>query len=356
MNNRNAIVVLVLAVCQFGLATMTLGQAREEQIVNTGATVLNEVMAIPAKQIPQSLLKDARGVAIIPGLIKGGFVVGARHGRGVIMIRDQAGQWQAPVFIKLTGGSIGFQAGVESTDLVLVFKTRRSVDGLMNGKLTIGVDAAAAAGPVGRQASAATDVLLRAEVLSYSRSRGLFAGVSIDGSALQIDHLASATYYQGMPTAPASAQRLVGLLGHYSPSALPAELTGRPQPTPATVAPPAAASLSEGQVREQLKRSSLNLQALLDNHWKTFLALPGEIYEPNQPVDRVALNRALANFETVARDPRYDVLTQRNEFTATHRLLSRFALLRTNTEGDGQLHLPPPPTGGQPSTELPLPK
>ena len=180
-----------------------MGLQKEERIISEASEVFNEIMAIPAKRIPRRMLQDAAGVAIIPNVIKGGFVIGARFGTGVVLIRDPKGGWHAPVFIKLTGGNIGWQAGVQSTDVILVFKTQQSVQGLLSGKLTLGADASVAAGPIGRQASAATDGQLAAEIFSYSRSRGLFLGVSLDGSIIQVDTMANAEYYRSpAPGAP----------------------------------------------------------------------------------------------------------------------------------------------------------
>ena len=141
------------------------------------------------------MLTRAQGVVIVPNMVKLGFVVGGRHGKGVMVVRDKNGVWRPPQFITMTGGSVGWQAGVQSSDIVMVFNTQRSVAGLLSGKFTVGVDASAAAGPVGRQASAATDLKLQAEVFSYSRSRGLFVGASFDGSMLQIDNAANQAYY-----------------------------------------------------------------------------------------------------------------------------------------------------------------
>ena len=176
---------------------------REEQTVQSASAVLNEIMAVPLTRIPQFMLADAKGVAIVPNVLKGGFVVGVRHGRGLVVVRDEQGGWQPPQFVSLTGGSLGWQAGVQATDVILVFKTEKSVQGLLRGKFTLGVDAAAAAGPVGREASAATDASLKAEIYSYSRSRGLFAGVSLDGSALQIDAEANQAVLPRAPSRPA---------------------------------------------------------------------------------------------------------------------------------------------------------
>jgi lipid-binding SYLF domain-containing protein len=171
-------------------------QGREGLTVESSRTVLNEIATLPTKAIPATLLREAHGVAVIPGVIKAGFVVGGRFGRGVVIVRDEAGNWRPPVFITLTGGSVGWQIGAQSSDVVLVFKSQRGVDGILNGnKFTLGGDLAVAAGPVGRQAEASTDLELKAEIYSYARSRGLFAGVSLEGSALSVDDRADAAYY-----------------------------------------------------------------------------------------------------------------------------------------------------------------
>ncbi len=172
------------------------GQTIQDQTVQSASVVLSEALTSPLNRIPAAMLADCYGVAIVPNVIKGGFIVGARHGKGILFVRDPDGTWHAPVFITLTGGNIGWQVGVQSSDIVLVFKTAQSVQGLLSGKLTIGGDAAAAAGPVGRGTAAATDGQLRAEIYTYSRSRGLFAGVSIDGSVIRIDQLSTGEYYR----------------------------------------------------------------------------------------------------------------------------------------------------------------
>ena len=157
--------------------------------------VLSDIMQAPDKAIPQNLLRDARAIAVIPDVLKVGFVFGGRRGEGLISIKSPDGTWSNPSFITLTGGSVGFQAGVSSTDVVLVFRTQRGVDSIVRGKFTVGVDASAAAGPVGRTATADTDSQLKAEIYSYSRSRGLFAGVALNGAALRIDYDANASVY-----------------------------------------------------------------------------------------------------------------------------------------------------------------
>ncbi len=178
-----------------GLLLSPPAQSSElDKKLDEATEVVNTFHAIPEQGIPTALLKRAYAIAVIPDMIKAGFVVAGRHGRGVISTRTDTG-WSDPAFIKLTGGSIGWQAGVQAADLVLVFTNKRGVENLSRGKFTLGADAAVAAGPLGRNTSAATDHRLKAEVYSYSRARGLFAGVSIQGASLRMDHNANASYY-----------------------------------------------------------------------------------------------------------------------------------------------------------------
>jgi len=150
--------------------------------------VLDEIMKAPDKGVPDSLMEGAEAIVIIPDEIHASLVIGGRRGRGLLAVRGHDGTWSNPVFVTATGGSIGLQAGVQSIDVILVFRSRRGVDSIVNGKFTLGADAAVAAGPVGRNASASTDAQLKAEIFSYSRTRGLFAGVALDGTVLSIDH------------------------------------------------------------------------------------------------------------------------------------------------------------------------
>lgn len=152
-------------------------------------TVLDELQQVPHKGIPARLLADAEAVVVIPNTIKAGLVIGGRAGHGVAVIRTKDGGWGQLRFITLGGASVGFQAGVQSTDVVLVFKSRRGLDRLLDGKtkLTLGGDLSVAAGPVGRDAAGGTDGKLQAEIVSYGRSRGLFAGVALTGAVLMTD-------------------------------------------------------------------------------------------------------------------------------------------------------------------------
>lgn len=181
------------------------GKERDENSrVERAVEVLDEIMRMPEHSIPRRMLGDAHAVAVIPGVVKASLVLGGRHGKGVISVRSLDGTWSTPSFIRLTGGSVGFQAGLQATDVVLVFRSARGVDSIVNGKFTLGADAAVAAGPVGRSAQASTDGQLKAEIYSYSRSRGLFAGVALDGAVLSIDHRANARAY-GRHTTPRAA-------------------------------------------------------------------------------------------------------------------------------------------------------
>ncbi len=166
----------------------------ESQRMMNATTTLEEVIGIPENGIPQTMFDNAAAIIVIPSLVKAGFIIGAKRGEGVMSIRGEKG-WGHPAFVNLTGGSIGWQAGVSSTDLILVFMSEKNVKALLNGEFTLGADAAVAAGPVGREASAGTNLSAKAEIYSYSRSRGLFAGVAIDGSQLGIDNDATARYY-----------------------------------------------------------------------------------------------------------------------------------------------------------------
>jgi len=161
--------------------------------------VLKEIMQAPDKRVPANLIQDAQAIAVIPDVIKAGLIIGGRHGVGLISVKGANGTWSNPSYVSMSGGSIGFQIGVQSTDAILVFRTQRGVDSIVHGKFTLGADASVAAGPVGRDAHAATDAQLKAEIYSYSRSRGLFAGVALDGSVLAIDNDANqAVYGDGM--------------------------------------------------------------------------------------------------------------------------------------------------------------
>jgi lipid-binding SYLF domain-containing protein len=176
--------------------------SNEEQRVADSADVLDQFLRIPEQSIPPAMLARAYAVAVVPGVVRIGFGLGARRGKGIIVVRQDDGSWSNPAFITLTGGSLGFQAGVQRTDVVLVFKTRRGVDDIASGKLTLGADASIAAGPVGRSVEGATDIRFQAEIVSYSRARGIFAGVSFAGAGVTMDRRANAAFYSSPAMTP----------------------------------------------------------------------------------------------------------------------------------------------------------
>ena len=192
------------------------------------AEVLKDMMSAPDKAIPSDLIKRSTAIVIFPSLVKAGLGLGGHYGKGVILRRNPSGgKWGPPAFITLIGGSVGWQVGVQSTEMVLLVMTETSLKSLFRDKLTIGADASVAAGPVGRDASAATDASLGAGILSYSRAKGLFAGVSIKGSVIEPDWEANEQYYgsdvsiidilfQGKGTTSPAANKLIQLLNRYS--------------------------------------------------------------------------------------------------------------------------------------------
>ena len=216
-----------------------LAGAKEDNKVNSAIEVLQQISAIPEQAVPPALLAQAYGVAVIPNVIKVGLGIGGRRGKGVLVVRDGRGNWSDPAFVALTGGSFGFQIGAEATDVILVFKSRKGVEGITNGKLTLGADASVAAGPVGRSAAAATDITFKSEVYSYSRSRGLFAGLALDGSALTIDKNSNGAFYDVIgitagqifagyaPEVPGIARRFTQELAQRTPQLRPEQVLGR---------------------------------------------------------------------------------------------------------------------------------
>src|SRR6204780_603582 len=237
------------------------GDAREEGRLLTATQVLEEVQAMPDQRIPDALLSRAYGIAVIPDVTKVAFIFGGRHGRGVLVVRDKlTSPWSNPVVVSLTGGSWGFQAGAQSSDIILVFTTKTGIEGIAGGKLTLGADASVATGPVGRQGSAATDIAFNAEIYSYARTRGLFGGIALDGSVISIDRSANASFYHKSgvgaseifsgqaPAPPATAQRFLERLAQATGTAIrtsPAPqadvpaIAGQPPPGVAPTAEPA---------------------------------------------------------------------------------------------------------------------
>ncbi|MFI4867781.1 MAG: lipid-binding SYLF domain-containing protein [Steroidobacterales bacterium] len=224
----------------------TREQTREDARLITATQVLEELLATPDQRVPDWLMQRAYGVAVVPEVLKGAFIFGGRYGTGVMTVRDaSSGRFSNPIFITLAGGSVGWQVGGTSTDVVLVFVTPRSVENFARGKFTLGADASVAAGPVGRQTEAAAGVA--AEIYSYSRSRGLFAGVALDGTVIAFDRGGNRAFYNNedvttamitsnkVTTQSESARRFLAAVAASASGESPA-----PTPAPAAAAPPNA--------------------------------------------------------------------------------------------------------------------
>ncbi len=350
-SGKDTIAVIEKHLCLATLAVLVcsphpaLAKQDDESIVQNAAVVLRDAIVNPGVPIPATLLADAHGIAIIPDVIKGGFVVGARHGRGLLFIRDPDGTWHAPVFVSLTGGNVGWQAGLQSSDLVLVFKNPQSIQGILDGKLTLGADAGAAAGPLGMQAAAGTDGKMKAEIYTYSRSRGLFAGVSIDGSVIRIDRFATAAYYQsagpGQPVVvPASAQQLTQAVVDFTSGSQPS-VGGDLTAVGAASVTPHHAVTDDDVVRGQLVELAPQLYALLDAQWKSYLALPAPLYREDAHLSADELAPVLQRFETVVTNPQLSSLADRPEFQSVYGLLKHYE--QSLQSASPALQLPPPP-------------
>src|ERR1700687_71548 len=224
---------LTLGVCIMFAATAVFAANKEQKRLENSGTVMQEVMGVP-DNIPQELLEKAECIIVFPSVLKAAFVVGGSYGRGAMVCRTGQhfnGPWGSPAMYALEGGSVGFQLGGQATDLVLLVMNERGASAILDSKVKLGADASAAAGPKGRDASANTDATLRAEILSYSRSRGLFAGISLEGSTLRPDNNANEKLYgkkvsaeeivrQGAVPVPPAAQKMISLLNKKSPKDL----------------------------------------------------------------------------------------------------------------------------------------
>ena len=190
--NKALALVALLSLTSIGWAD-TDREATNDRLDHAGS-VLREIMAAPDKGIPEEVLEHAKCIAVVPHMIKGGFVFGAQNGRGVATCRSANG-WSAPMFFAITGGSWGLQIGVEGVDLVMIIQNERGMKQLLASKFQLGADASAAAGPVGRHASASTDWKLDAEILTYSRAKGAFAGLTLNGASIRHDEDSTRAIY-----------------------------------------------------------------------------------------------------------------------------------------------------------------
>lgn len=223
---RRANISLALLILVFAWVSDAVALGDQDAKMREVIDVLEAINRIPENSIPPALLRNAKGIAIIPSVVKVGLVIGGRYGKGVVMVRHEDGNWSNPLFLSVSGGSIGWQVGAQSTDVILVFKTRKSIDDIISGKFTLGADASVAAGPIGRLASAATDIKMESEIYSYSRSRGLFVGITLDGARLNIEQKDNASYYRNKSLQPAQILAGAKLVAPASTARLRAILNG----------------------------------------------------------------------------------------------------------------------------------
>ena len=187
-------IILVLFIS--GAAWAEEGGSKQRKILRTSQMILEEIQKSPDQKIPMNLISKAKAIIVFPTMLKAGFFVGARYGKGIVSVRaSDTGEWGAPAFLYTTGGSFGFQFGAQAVDLILLVMSQRGLEGLLNEQFTLGGDAAISAGPVGRHAEAAADIFMQGEIYSYSRSKGLFGGVSLKGTIITADSDANLAYY-----------------------------------------------------------------------------------------------------------------------------------------------------------------
>ncbi|HEY5392034.1 MAG TPA: lipid-binding SYLF domain-containing protein [Hanamia sp.] len=191
---RISLIYLTLAASCFMFSSAKGQSSKEDDKIEASAKVLKDFTEMK-ESIPAEMLKITEGIIVVPKLINAGFVLGGKRGKGIAMVKMEDGTWSDPVFVTITGGSVGFQAGIQSIDLVLVFKSRETLQNIGTGSFTLGGDISVTAGPVGRSSSASTDYKMEAEVYSYSRSKGLFAGISLGGSAISVDQKTNNEFY-----------------------------------------------------------------------------------------------------------------------------------------------------------------
>ncbi len=274
--------IVAAALLMFSMTTWAWSQSRNAQTdrVQTASMVLSQIMSAPDRAIPDGIMSGAKCIAIIPSSLKASFIFGANYGKGVATCRTDHG-WSAPVFFRLTGGSFGFQAGGQASDLVLIIRTADGMQHLLQSKFKLGADASAAAGPVGRDAQAMTDLTLRAQVLTYSRSRGLFLGVSLSGGVIRQDGGDTRAFYggkdwtfysllNGQVPAPQDSMVLLNTVEKYAPTPKVRAQATPPAPVvtaPAIVATPAEApttsttAASPGTTAEPATTSAAPAQA-----------------------------------------------------------------------------------------------
>ncbi|HZM11878.1 MAG TPA: lipid-binding SYLF domain-containing protein [Candidatus Limnocylindrales bacterium] len=249
--------VALLVLVSTAMWAQSAARSADVERVQSATTILSQIMEAPDRGIPDSIMSGAKCIAIVPSMMKISFILGANYGKGVATCRTATG-WSSPAFFRIEGGSFGFQAGGQASDLVLIIRTDDGMQHLLQSKFKLGADASAAAGPVGRDAQAATDLTMRAQVLTYSRSRGLFLGVSLSGAVIRQDDGDVRAFYgkdwtfysllNGEVPPPPDSQAFLNSIEHYAPTrraATPAVApasAAAPTPAPAATAEPTASA------------------------------------------------------------------------------------------------------------------
>jgi lipid-binding SYLF domain-containing protein len=238
---KRTAIALITLIAMSGWVVASERRDSDLERLQSASTVLSQIMSAPDRGIPDSIMSGAKCIAVMPSMLKASFVLGANYGKGVATCRTATG-WSAPAFFKLTGGSFGFQAGGQASDLVLIVRTDDGMQYLLQSKFKLGADASAAAGPVGRDAQAMTDLTLRAQVLTYSRSRGLFLGVSLSGGVIKQDQADTTAFYgkdwtyysvlNGQVPAPADAEAFLKTVEKYAPTPPQPKAATTPSATP----------------------------------------------------------------------------------------------------------------------------
>jgi SH3 domain-containing YSC84-like protein 1 len=225
LGNKNMMVRTMLVLSAFSATALLRGSDSDYRRLADANAMLEEMMEAPDRSVPLDVLRDAKCAVLVPGLKKAGLIIGAKYGRGYAMCHTEKG-WSAPVAVRIEGGSVGFQIGASETDILLLVMNKRGMDRLLSSQFTLGGEASVAAGPVGRESQAQTDITLRAEILSWSRSRGVFAGIALQGATLREDSETDRAVYghevnrgevlNGAVDVPKPAEELVATLARLS--------------------------------------------------------------------------------------------------------------------------------------------
>ncbi|MDX1928874.1 MAG: lipid-binding SYLF domain-containing protein [Pirellulaceae bacterium] len=343
-----------LAYCQASHSGAEIGAAGLVVIVEA-TEVLRKLANSTSEGIPDNLVAEASGIAIVPYYLRGAFPTGVSRGQGVLLTRDATGQWLVPEFITMNGGSLGWPMGVQATDLVLIVRSPQSIDNIRRGKLTLGSDASTAAGPIGRYESGSSVAKFQAEILTYSQSQGLFAGISMSGAALRLDIPATNAFYDLGTSAtryvpptekylPPSVEVLVNELTRYTSQQdvrqpATSHLRNASYVSGQPLAPMAAVPSADARA-VKLFQSVEALQAKVDEQWKQYFSLPPDWFSGRQ-LSAADVHSVLTRYETVKNNPQFAALRALPEF---HQSIQELRALEANLGGAPELRfLPPPP-------------